>query len=71
MDGKGRPVRLPAFGAAAGVMGDVALTPTLDRLSLHLPTRVPPARLAEPLFIRCQRWVDITVIGLPPCSQLF
>src|ERR1700757_3423321 len=46
------------------------LMPTLTGLSLHLQTRVPPAKLPEPRFtpLSIAGWM-LAVMGLPPCVR--
>src|ERR1700730_12575428 len=64
-DGKGRPVGLPAFGAAAGVIvGDVALDADLDRLVRAFADQGAAGKTARALlYTAVNRWVDMNSHG--------
>src|SRR5436305_10269552 len=69
-DGEGRTLRLPALGAAAGViMGNVAGDGDLDRLVLALADQGAAGKAARALLHSVvNRWVDMNSHGVtPPC----
>jgi len=59
--GKDRPVRLPAFGAAAGVIvGDIALDADLDRPVLAFANQGSAGEIGRALFNAViNRWMDM------------
>src|SRR5260370_41639852 len=67
-DGEGRPVGLPAFGAATGVVvGDIALDAYLDRLVLAFADEGSTGKAARTLLDAIiDRWVDVNCHGIDP-----
>src|SRR3954465_4089263 len=64
-----RPVRLPAFGAAAGVIvGDITLDADLDRPILAFASQGSGGEVAGAfLNAAVNRWVDMNCHGLSSC----